>query len=291
MDKVNKVMLKSLFTNIFLSIFKIFFGLLGKSGALVADGIHSLSDMLTDIFASIGNTLSKKPADPEHPFGHGNAEYLTCLGIGLIVGIMGIKIINEGITKPSNIPNIYTSLISLITIIIKFILSAYILKKGKEYYSNILISSGKESLSDVISSFVVLVSVLLSKFTNINPIFKYSDKIAMIIVGILVLKISFEILKENISNLLGKQILNKKYKNKIKKIINNHKEIKNIDSLIILKYGPFKKIDCEVSMDEKMTLKEVHQIIDNIENEIKQKDDSIQNIMLHVNPFKEKESN
>ena len=289
MDKVNKVMLKSLFTNIFLSIFKIIFGLLGKSGALVADGIHSLSDMLTDIFASIGNTLSKKPADPEHPFGHGNAEYLTCLGIGLIVGIMGIKIINEGITKPSNIPNIYTSLISLITIIIKFILSAYILKKGKEYYSNILISSGKESLSDVISSFVVLVSVLLSKFTNINPIFKYSDKIAMIIVGILVLKISFEILKENISNLLGKQILNEKYKNKIKKVINSHKEIKNIDSLIILKYGPFKKIDCEVSMDDKMTLKKVHQIIDNIENEIKQNDDSIQNIMLHVNPYKHNE--
>ena len=287
MDKVNKVMLKSLFTNIFLSIFKIIFGLLGKSGALVADGIHSLSDMLTDIFASIGNTLSKKPADPEHPFGHGNAEYLTCLGIGLIVGIMGIKIINEGITKPSNIPNIYTSLISLITIIIKFILSAYILKKGKEYYSNILISSGKESLSDVISSFVVLVSVLLSKFTNINPIFKYSDKIAMIIVGILVLKISFEILKENISNLLGKQILNEKYKNKIKKVINSHKEIKNIDSLIILKFGPFKKIDCEVSMDEKMTLKNVHEIIDSIEYEIKQKDDSIQNIIMHVNPYKE----
>lgn len=286
MDKVNKVMIKSLFTNFFLSIFKIIFGFLGESGALVADGIHSLSDMLTDIFASVGNTISKKPADHEHPFGHGNAEYLTCLGIGLIVGMMGIKIIYEGITKPSNIPNIYTSIISLITIIIKLILSSYILKKGKQYYSNILISSGKESLSDVISSLVVLISVLLSKLANINSIFKYSDKIAMIIVGILVLKISFEILKENISNLLGKQILNKKYKNKIKKIIINHKEIKNIDTLIILKYGPFKKIDCEVSMDDKMTLKKVHQIIDNIENEIKQNDDSIQNIMLHVNPYK-----
>ena len=289
MDKVNKVMIKSLFTNFFLSIFKIIFGFLGESGALVADGIHSLSDMLTDIFASVGNTISKKPADHEHPFGHGNAEYLTCLGIGLIVGMMGIKIIYEGITKPSNIPNIYTSIISLITIIIKLILSSYILKKGKQYYSNILISSGKESLSDVISSLVVLISVLLSKLANINSIFKYSDKIAMIIVGILVLKISFEILKENISNLLGKQILNKKYKNKIKKIIINHKEIKNIDTLIILKYGPFKKIDCEVSMDDKMTLKKVHQIIDNIENEIKQNDDSIQNIMLHVNPYKHNE--
>lgn len=287
MDNVNKVMLKSLFTNLFLSFFKIIFGFLGKSGALIADGIHSLSDMLTDVFASIGNIISKKPSDHEHPFGHGNAEYLTCLGIGLIVGIMGIKIIYEGITKPSNIPNVYTSLVSLITIIIKLILSAYILKKGKEYYSNILISSGKESFSDVISSLVVLVSVLLSKLSNINQLFKYSDKIAMIIVGLLVLKISFEILKENVSNLLGKQILNEKYKNKIKRIINSHKEIKNIDSLIILKYGPIKKIDCEVSMDENMTLQVVHQIIDTIENEIKQKDDSIKNIMMHVNPYED----
>ena len=287
MDNVNKVMLKSLFTNLFLSVFKIIFGFLGKSGALIADGIHSLSDMLTDVFASIGNIISKKPSDHEHPFGHGNAEYLTCLGIGLIVGIMGIKIIYEGITKPSNIPNVYTSLVSLITIIIKLILSAYILKKGKEYYSNILISSGKESFSDVISSLVVLVSVLLSKLSNINQMFKYSDKIAMIIVGLLVLKISFEILKENVSNLLGKQILNEKYKNKIKRIINSHKEIKNIDSLIILKYGPIKKIDCEVSMDENMTLQVVHQIIDTIENEIKQKDDSIKNIMMHVNPYED----
>lgn len=287
MDNVNKVMLKSLFTNLFLSVFKIIFGFLGKSGALIADGIHSLSDMLTDVFASIGNIISKKPSDHEHPFGHGNAEYLTCLGIGLIVGIMGVKIIYEGITKPSNIPNVYTSIVSLITIIIKLILSAYILKKGKEYYSNILISSGKESFSDVISSLVVLVSVLLSKLSNINQLFKYSDKIAMIIVGLLVLKISFEILKENVSNLLGKQILNEKYKNKIKRIINSHKEIKNIDSLIILKYGPIKKIDCEVSMDENMTLQVVHQIIDTIENEIKQKDDSIKNIMMHVNPYED----
>lgn len=288
MDKVNKVMAKSLFTNLFLSIIKIIFGFLGKSGALIADGIHSLSDMMTDIFASIGNTISRKPSDHEHPFGHGNAEYLTCLAIGLIVGLMGIKIIHEAITKPSTIPSIYTSLVSLVTIIIKLILSGYILKKGKEYYSNILISSGKESLSDVISSLVVFISVLLSKLSSVNPIFKYSDKLAMIVVGLLVIKISFEILKENISNLLGKQILNKKYKSKIKKIINNHTEIKHIDSLIILKYGPFKKIDCEVSMDEKMTLKKVHQIVDKIENEIKQKDDSIQNIMVHVNPYENK---
>ena len=109
-------------TNIFLAVFKIVFGILGSSGALIADGIHSLSDMITDIFAGIGNIISKKPADYEHPFGHGNAEYLTCLVIGIIIAIMGINVINEGISKGITIPSVYVSLISLTTIIIKLFL-------------------------------------------------------------------------------------------------------------------------------------------------------------------------
>lgn len=286
MDKINKVLLKSLLTNIFLSIFKIIFGLLGSSGALVADGIHSVSDMLTDIFSAIGNAISKKPADHEHPFGHGNAEYLTCLIIGITVAIMGIEVIHKGLTKEAIIPNIYTSAVCFITIIIKLMLATYLLKKGKEYYSNILISSGKESFSDVISSLIVLISVILSGLSSINSLFTYSDKVAMIIVGVLVLKIAYDILKDNLSNLLGKQILNKDYKDSIIKIINTYGEIKSIDTLIILKYGPFKKIDCEVSMDKDMTLYNVHKIIDDIEIKLKQSDDSIQNVMIHVNPFK-----
>lgn len=278
MDKISKVMLTSFITNILLAIFKIITGIIGMSGALIADGIHSLSDMITDIFAVIGNLISKKPADYEHPFGHGNAEYLTCLGIGLIVAFMGINVIKEGFIKTSNVPNILTSIIVLITIIVKLLLSSYLIKKGKEYENDILISSGKESFSDVISSFIVLVSVLLSK------IFKYSDKIAMVIVGILILKIAFEILKENISNLLGKQVLDKDYIDNIKQIIKSHKDIIDIDELIIIKYGSFKKIDCEVVMDKNMMLDRVHKIIDHIEKEIKEKDQTISNIIIHVNP-------
>ena len=278
MDKGNKVMLTSFITNILLAIFKIISGIIGTSGALIADGIHSFSDMITDIFAVIGNTISKKPADFEHPFGHGNAEYLTCLVIGLIVAFMGINVIKEGIIKTSNIPNILTSIVVLITIIAKLILSSYLLKKGKEYKNDILVSSGKESFSDVISSFIVLISVLLSK------IFKYSDKVAMIIVGLLILKIAFEILKENISNLLGKQVLDKDYIDSLKQIIKSHKDIIDIDELIIIKYGSLKKIDCEVVMDKNMKLEKVHKIVDHIEKEIKEKDKTVSNIIIHVNP-------
>ncbi len=278
MDKGNKVMLTSFITNILLATFKIISGIIGASGALIADGIHSFSDMITDIFAVIGNTISKKPADFEHPFGHGNAEYLTCLVIGLIVAFMGINVIKEGIIKTSNIPNILTSIVVLITIIAKLILSSYLLKKGKEYKNDILVSSGKESFSDVISSFIVLISVLLSK------IFKYSDKVAMIIVGLLILKIAFEILKENISNLLGKQVLDKDYIDSLKQIIKSHKDIIDIDELIIIKYGSLKKIDCEVVMDKNMKLEKVHKIVDHIEKEIKEKDKTVSNIIIHVNP-------
>lgn len=287
MNKVGRVMLISLITNLFLSIFKIIFGIIGLSGALVADGIHSISDLITDIFAIIGTKISMKPADYEHPFGHGNAEYLTCLLIGLTIGFMGYNVIITAINEKISEPSLYIAIISLITIAIKLLLSSYILKKGKEYDSNILISSGSESFTDVISSLVVFLSILLSKLSNINKIFAYSDKVAMIIVGILILKIAYEILKENISNLLGKQVLDIDYINNIKSIIKNHKEIKNIDSLIIVKYGINKKIDCEVSMNEDMTLKKAHQIIDNIEREIKEKDLNVSNIIIHVNPYEE----
>lgn len=284
MEKINKTLLASFITNAFLSILKIIFGFIGSSGALIADGIHSLSDMLTDIFAAVGNIISKKPADYEHPYGHGNAEYITCLVIGIIVATLGINIIHEGMTKESNIPNMYATIISIIAIISKLILSKYLLKKGKEYNSDILISSGKESFSDVISSLIVFISVMLSNLTKYNNIFYYSDKIAMIIVGLLILKIAYDILKENLSNLLGKQILEKDYINQIKNTIKNHKEINDIDELIIIKYGSFKKIDCEVAMDKNMKLEKVHEIIDNIEKELKEKDNTISNIIIHVNP-------
>ena len=199
---------------------------------------------------------------------------------------MGINVINEGISKGITIPSVYVSLISLTTIIIKLFLSKYIIKKGKELDSNILISSGKESFTDVISSLIVFISVLLSKLSNINELFKYSDKIAMIIVGILIIKIAFEILRDNLSNLLGKRINDHDYEKQIDNIILNHKGIEKVDSLIIVKFGSFKKIDCEVSMDENMKLKKVHQTIDHIEKELKIKDDTISNIIIHVNPYK-----
>ena len=283
MSNVTKVLIHSFITNIILALVKIVSGIIGASGALIADGVHSLSDTLTDVFAILGHKLSMKPADKEHPFGHGKMEYITCIVIGLVIMFMGFTIIYNGIFDKPVVPNILTAIIGIIVIVAKLILSRYILNRGKKYDSNILIASGKESLTDVISSVVVLISILLSQ---LNGIFVYADTFAMVIIGILILKIAFNILVENFSSLLGKQVTDCNYIKSLEEIIYKEPEVKGIDTLIILKYGPIYQLNLEVSMDENIVLKDAHDVLDKIEDNLKKHDSKIVHIIIHVSPYK-----
>ena len=114
MRKENKVMLTSMIVNSFLSIIKIIVGLIGKSSALIADGIHSFSDLFTDVFAIFGNLLSRKPADEKHPFGHGKLEYLTSIGIGLVILFVGFSIIYNSYNTKIIIPSEIQSMAGLL---------------------------------------------------------------------------------------------------------------------------------------------------------------------------------
>jgi len=282
-SNVTKVLIHSFITNIILALVKIVSGIIGASGALIADGVHSLSDTLTDVFAILGHKLSMKPADKEHPFGHGKMEYITCIVIGLVIMFMGFTIIYNGIFDKPVVPNILTAIIGIIVIVAKLILSRYLLNRGKKYDSNILIASGKESLTDVISSVVVLISILLSQ---LNGIFVYADTVAMVIIGILILKIAFNILVENFSSLLGKQVTDCNYIKSLEEIIYKEPEVKGIDTLIILKYGPIYQLNLEISMDENIVLKDAHDVLDKIEDNLKKHDSKIVHIIIHVSPYK-----
>lgn len=287
MEKITKVLIYSFITNTFLALIKIISGVIGASGALVADGMHSLSDTVTDILGVVGNKLSSKPADAKHPFGHGKIEYITCLVIGVVVALMGCSIIYNAVTESVSVPSLFMAVIAVIVIFAKLILSSYILKKGKQYESNLLIASGKESFSDVISSVVVLAAIVISQLGKINPLFMYADVVAMIIVGILILRISYNIFAENISGLIGEQITNENYMSEIKSIIKSPKEIKAIDNVVVLKYGNIYQITSEVSMDGNIKLKKAHDILENIENKLKSYDSRIKHINIHINPYEE----
>ena len=285
MNNVTKVMSVSIITNTFLSLIKIIIGFICKSSALLADGVHSFSDLLTDFFAIIGNIMAKKPADEKHPYGHGKIEYLTSIGISMVIIILGLTIINNSMHSKVVMSSLIVSIVSLITITLKYLLSEYIIRKGKKLENNILIASGKESRADVLSALVVFISAILSVFSKYIEVFKYSDKIAGIIVGILIIRTGFLILKENISIILGEQEIKGETLNKIRKIILNNKDIKTIDELIILKFGHCYKVSMEVSMNPDLTLLECHTIVDKLEKKLKKEVEKIEYITVHVNPY------
>ena len=281
--KITKVLLVSSITNIFLSIIKILFGFIGKCNALIADGIHSLSDLSTDFVAIFGNHLSLKPADKKHPFGHGKTEYITSVIIGIVIIVLGLSLIYNIFNKEIIIPNLLMILVSLFTIISKYILSSYIYKKGIEYSNNILIASGKESKADVYSSIFVLISIVLMQFSKELSILKYADMFSTVIISLFIIKTGFNILSDNIGILLEEQVLDKEYIKEIKNIITSFNEIVEIKDLYILRYGPYFKLVSNVIMKD-LSLTDAHKIIDEIEKKLKEKDDKIKYVFIHMEP-------
>ncbi|MCI8778544.1 MAG: cation transporter [Bacilli bacterium] len=284
MKKVSSILTVSLITNFMLSLFKIMTGLIGSSGALIADGIHSFSDLVTDIVGIIGSIFSKKPSDEKHPYGHGKMEYLISIFIGLVILSLGFMIIYDSINRKVIVPSVIVIFVSLFTVVVKFLLAHFLVKKGRELNSCILVSSGKESSTDVISSLVVLVASILMQ-TNIE-IFKYSDIIAGILVGIFVVKVGFDVLKENISTILGEQETDFDYLNEVKKVMLENAHIKNIDDLIILKYGPYYKLIARVSITHNLSITKAYEIIFKIENNIKEKFERIDYVNISLQPDK-----
>lgn len=280
---MTRVMLVSVVTNIFLAIVKIITGIIYTSSALVSDGIHSFSDLITDFVAIIGGHLAMKPADKEHPYGHGKLEYLTSLIIGMFVVVVGCEVIYKGITEELVKPSILVALVSLVTIIAKLLLSTYIIKQGKKQSNSILIASGKESRTDVLSSIVVLVSALV---VQLGGIFKYSDKIASIIVGIFILSTALKIFRENISNVLGEQVTDQYYIDKITSIIKKHDEVKEVKEMTIMKYGSISSLNLTMTMNGEISLKEVHDYISHIEQDILEGCSHIKYVHTHVEPSK-----
>ncbi len=281
-------MLVSVVTNIFLAVLKILSGILFTSTALIADGIHSFSDLVTDFFAIIGSHISQKPADLEHPFGHGNAEYLTSLGISIIILGVGLSVIYNAFVSKAQVSSAIVIAVSSFTILAKYALSTFIIHKGTQYKNAILLSSGKESKTDVISSIVVLISSILIHFSDTIPILLYAEKIAAIIIGLFILGVGIGIMRENVSTLLGKREVNEDYLGRLKKLIEKEKIVTSVKDIVLMRYGAVATLNLVITMPGETPLKRSHDIADKLEMKIKQFSHSIQYINIHIEPEERK---
>lgn len=285
MNKVTTTLLKSFFVNTVLVIIKFVIGFIGASSALIADGVHSLSDLATDLVAIIGSKLARKPADDDHPYGHGRLEYVTSIIIGIIILILGLTLIFN--TNQEQIPSIIVIYASLFTIVVKFCISKYLCVVGKKLDNQILISSGKESSMDVISSIVVLISSVLIQFSDEIYMFKYADKISTIIIGLFIIKTAIDVLKSNINLIIGEVVSDEEYLSSVKDTILSVKGVIKIDDLNVIKLGSYNEAKLDISVNKNTSLTKAHDIAHKVEEQLKSNENlKIRYVIVHINPIK-----
>lgn len=285
--KVKFVLWIILFANLGVAITKIVVGYLINSASLSTDGVHSLSDGLSNVVGLIGITIASMPVDKEHPYGHKKCEIIASLFIGGMLLFLGLKTLFAGFSRfinPSELNITLISLISLIlTVCINIFVTIYERKKGEEYKSFILISDSIHTKSDIFISVGVLLSLIGIKLGLPQII----DPIISIVISLFILKASYEIFKESIGILLDKAVVGEE---KITEILNSFDEIKNIHKIRSRGSANDIYVDMHIMIDANTTTEEAHSLSHNIEKEIKNKINPNCQVIIHVEPYYKKEN-
>ena len=283
-----KASIISIIGNIFLSLFKLISGIIGHSIAMVSDAVHSISDVFSTIVVMIGIKISNKDIDENHPYGHERFECVASLilsfmlfYVGITIGYKGISNIITGNYKNIEIPTLLPLIAAIISIIIKFFMFIYTKICAIKINSNALLADSYHHLSDSLSSIGSLLGIILA--ISGYPIF---DSIASIIICIFIIKISVDIFKDTIDQVVDKAC-NKELIDEFKEEILNNKKVKNIDLLKTRIFGNKIYIDVEIAVDNKLSLIEAHDIAENIHDNLENKYKDLKHCMIHVNPYGE----
>ena len=267
MGKESSVLIFSMVSNFIISVVKIVAGVMFEFGSLLADGLQTFSDFVTDIVSFLGARFSKKQPTKSHPFGFGKVEYLTNLFVGVLLFFLGIFIIYNGIRSDWHIPSLSVLWLLFICFVIKGIALFFLYTVGKDINSQLLITSFEESKMDMISSCGVVIAVLLLQFSREVYILRYIDLSVGIIIGFLVLKTAFEILVENSMNLIGKVEVDSQLSKEIEKFLLDIQGVEKV-KIYLIRYGKYYKIQLIVKMDSNLSLRQVTRLEEKIKKEL-----------------------
>lgn len=270
-----------IFSNVFLFIIKFLVGVFINSVAIMADSFNNLSDSLSSIITLIGFKLGAKPADEEHPFGHGRMEYISGLIVSFIIMLIGFEFLRTSFFKVINPENIsfsyYTIFILLITVIIKLWQSFFNKKLGLLINSHSLIATATDSRNDVIVTSVTILSLIIFKLFGLNL-----DGYFGIFVALFLMYSGFNLAKETLSPLLGEAIDNE-LAEKIKSIALSYEEVIGVHDILVHNYGPNKSIaSLHAEIPNSIDIVKSHDVIDIIEKRIQ--DELNIFLTIHIDP-------
>ncbi|WP_040210202.1 cation diffusion facilitator family transporter [Clostridium polynesiense] len=268
--------------NFILFAVKLASGLIVGSIAVTADAFNNLSDAASSIITILGFKLSSRPADAEHPFGHGRIEYISALIVAFMVMLVGFQFIKTSFDRIINPSPVVFQLLPFILILISVILKIWLSRfngyMGKAIDSSALKAASFDALGDVVTSSTVALSLLLSKATAF-PLDGYIG----ILVALAILWSGYTLIKETISPLLG-EAPDPKLVKTINELVVSYPHITGVHDLIIHNYGPGRcmaSIHAEIPCD--INIMEIHDIIDKAEREISEKLNMY--LVIHMDPI------
>jgi cation diffusion facilitator family transporter len=281
-EQIIKVTWLGIIINVTLVIAKIITGLVVSSMAMVADGFHSLSDLVTDFAIILGVKISKKEPDEDHPYGHGWAEnfitFLTAVPLAAAGGYMVLKavhsIADHKITK-IGFPVLTVAIIAIILKEYSFVVTK---KVAIKLSSSMLYANAWDHRSDALSSLAVAIGAISSMFG-----LAYADQIATIIVGLMIVFVAIKILKDSIGQFTARSV-DEKTNQQIKQIISSQPRIRNWHKLRTRTVGRELFMDLHILVDPTLNITQAHEIAEILENELHHQISQPVNIVIHIEP-------
>lgn len=283
----------SLISNVVLTVLKVVVGYLFNSQVLIADGIHNAGDVIATFAALTSSLVSKKPADKDHPYGHGKAEVIASAIVAIILILAALLMVYKSVEALFE-PAVEASIIALVAAFVSLIwkqgLYVYCIGLGKAQNSKSLIATANDHLADVYASIAAVVGIgatLIGERYDI-PFAQYGDPIAGMIVSYFVLKLAYQMGKESIGVLMEENVPSEQLI-QLESIVRSIPQVKRIDRIRAREHGHYIIVDVRVSVSNNLTIKEGHDISRLIKNSIKNEIQNVEEVLVHLNPWYEED--
>ncbi|OIJ16591.1 cation-efflux pump [Anaerobacillus alkalilacustris] len=274
--------------NIVLAIIKGVVGWLAGSRALVADAVHSASDVVGSVAVLIGVRAAKLPPDKDHPYGHGKAESIAAIIVAVILFIVGVEIALSAIqsfNEPIQVPGIIAIYAVIFSIIVKELMFRYKYRLGKKYRSEALVTDAWHHRSDVFSSFAALLGIgasIVGGYIGI-PWLVYADPLAGFLVSILIVKMAWSLGKQSIHNSMD-HVLHEEDTVEMRKTASDVEGVLSVDEFLAREHGHYVIVDIKIAVNPNITVEEGHTIGKRVKQELV-KLDHVQDVRVHINPY------
>jgi len=273
-----------LIANVALAVLKLVIGFTGRSQALVADGVHSVSDMVSDVVVLLGLKYGRQAADEEHPYGHGRIETLASLVVGVVLASIGIGIAWHAIRTiyyhEISQPSAYAIWVAALSILVKEGMYRYTITVGRKIRSSVLIANAWHHRTDALSSIAVLIGISAAWF---NPKWGIADSLAALVVAYLILRVSTSLIRSAFSELVD-TVPEKGVVSLIGKTSMAVDGVIAVHDIKARRSGPDIFAELHIVVDQRLTVLEGHHIAKGVEMRLLETLEGAQTVTIHVDP-------